>query len=83
MDFSLSKTKQASQMPEGSKALTANQLGLLRFRKEEVNITDEEYLVIVVTLGGVDIDNKIPFAKVGDVLGGLDRLGEFKKRSNK
>lgn len=87
MKFDLSNPKvigkPAIDMPEGSGALTARQLGLLRFRKEEVEITDEEYLTIVISITGSDEDNKIPFAKVADVLGGLDRLGEFKNKKNK
>lgn len=83
MDFSLSKSKPAQSMPEGSTALTAKQLGLLRFRKEEVSITDEEYLTIVTAITGSNEDNKIPFSKVADVLGCLDKLGEFKKQRSK
>lgn len=82
MNFEHSKavkaTSKAEDMPEGSGALTAKQLGLLRFRKEEVGITDEEYLTIVISNTGQAEDIKIPFSKVGDVLGCLDKLGEFK-----
>lgn len=82
MEFPNSKHKAtpAYRMPEGSAALTKEQLGLLRFRKEEKLITDEEYQIIVWACGGVDEDNKIPFVRVGDVLGGLDRVGEFKNK---
>lgn len=83
MDFSLSKKKTAAQMPEGSGALTIKQLELLQFRKKQLEIDDATYQTIVIACSGASDDTKIPFARVGDVLGGLDNFGEFTKQQRR
>lgn len=57
--------------PEGSGALTAKQLQLIHYIRDKNNIKEPDYIRIVKEVGGVDSDNKIPFAKVSDVLGAL------------
>lgn len=66
-------SKPQAPTPEGSKALTAKQLQLIQFTKQKNKIAEDQYLRIIQDVGGVGSDTQIPFVKVNEVLGALQR----------